>query len=281
MRCGNPNLLATMGGGCFGGFSNFRLPFDEAPAHVLSNDTSCMDPGRKLRVALIHVGKCGGTSLSLTLKHARLNFTEIHGPLSYTWQPADFDFFIVAARDPIERTVSSLNYMHPEGGFPDKFPNNTATRKLYDCFQMLPGAASAFGEALGNDTECGFLARQSIVAPSIGSQHLSAGFDFYLNRGLGKTKGGTRETDLLSLLRSEKAKAFVIRQEHFEDDLSALMQHLCLPEVDVSHVNDEQYPRKHDTYLSDVARKNLAAYLFPEYQALQELGRLAVNKELQ
>ena len=87
-----------------------------------------------------------------------------------------------------------------------------------------------------------------------------------------------RLVDLMSRLRLGEASAFVVRVEHFDEDMREALQWLCLPGgVDLTAVNDDPYPRQNDTELSALASRNLRHYLAMEYQALDELYGLAVN----
>ena len=82
----------------------------------------------------------------------------------------------------------------------------------------------------------------------------------------------------LRRLRVGEASAFVVRVEHFEEDMREALQWLCLPgDVDLTAVHDGPYPRQNDTELSALASRNLRHYLAMEYQVLDELYGLAVN----
>ena len=83
--------------------------------------------------------------------------------------------------------------------------------------------------------------------------------------------------DVLRRLRSGKAEAFAVRVEHFEDDMRGALEWLCLPRAAIVNSNEVDYPRKNETLISAKGRANLQEYLRFEYQAHEELLRLAVN----
>ena len=157
-------------------------------------------------LALVHLGKTGGSTVELALQEAGIPFANVHDEehadngvhafdtTPYLGDRADktfatpgcvatsesFTHFIVMLRDPVARAVSAFNWMSRD----NELGISEAVRaKLFDeCFATVPGAASAFAESLEAEGECGDIARRCVHEPPTTSEcgHLSAGASFYL-----------------------------------------------------------------------------------------------------
>lgn len=198
-----------------------------APAHIL--------PEGPRKIALVHVGKTGGTEVSRVLAEAKVNFTHLHpnavkvADPDYTphYDPADFDLFIVPLRDPVFRLISSFNWHQPVGGigcpkmcwFGDEGGDSYHLHKvskdeaaMYDCIQNVypvesnqSGAVNAWAESLndgGVGADCGEKSRRCVETSDAGCGHISFGFNFWLGAG-----GGSSGVELLAALRGEVAQA--------------------------------------------------------------------------
>ena len=141
--------------------------------------------GAPATIALIHVGKTGGMTVSGTLKAAGVQFTEVHDEVhndrgahesilgnSPSWgtpgcaAAASFTHFVVMLRDPVARTVSAFNFVSRPDFLADarlmmQFAGGEAMyAKLYDACFPHPGGPNAFAEALDEQGACGDVARR-------------------------------------------------------------------------------------------------------------------------
>jgi hypothetical protein len=210
------------------------------------------------------------------LLHAPVNFTHVHMDWSeFYFDPEEYDIFIVATRNPVNRIISAFNWRHPIGGAP-LFPHWTPVeRMMYRCFPQLPGGVNMFAEALEeNDTDCGWLARRCLHSEYARCGHLAKGFHWYLQTGL--TRGSR---SVLSAVRNSRGHKhiFPVRAEHFSTDSAALLDWLCVPpelRPAEPHTNS-QYRRRGDTNLTSKGLHALEAHLKADDFALEDLARLA------
>lgn len=232
---------------------------------------------KPMRVAMMHVGKTAGASLQDVLMAVPLNWTHVHVEWhEHFFDPEDYDLFILAVRDPVDRTVSGFNWNHPVGGgsiidpcwSTDGF--EAAECKMYECFPELPGGVNHFAEAINSEGPCGFAARECLNSIPAKCAHLPRDHQWYF--GTGKAR------DTASLVQSvamnSSKHAFVISTENFSAGLEALKDWLCVPpeiwpeEVPATH---STYPRHNDTYLSPAGLDNLKNALSKEYFVLEQI----------
>ena len=280
----------------------------EATAHTFPSKTlysPCRWPGVKTNIALVHVGKTGGETIEQLLQSAGVNHTWIHAqtvkrdvpdsgpssPLDY-FSPAqaalacEHTHYIVTMREPLNRTVSAFNYETYIAGLspgPDFNFRTLTMKKMYErCFPGVTtggsakttgtttGGANAFAEAMGEDTECGALARACIYEPqSADCGHTGRGMAHYV-----------KDTGLLEVLRRDDKHTYAIRTETFDDDVDGLWDWLCVPrpsrpEMIYTHTDD--YARKKDTALSASGEARLRSVLSTEYYVKQTIEGLADN----
>ena len=277
----------------------------EATAHTFPTYPDCKWSGQRTNIALVHVGKTGGETIEDLLKSAGINHTWIHAqtvktdvpdsgpssPLDY-FSPAqvalacEHTHYIVTMRDPINRTVSAFNYETYIAGLapgPNYNFRTLTMKKMYEqCFPGVTtggpakmggkttGGANAFAEAMGEDSECGSLARACIYEPqSADCGHTGRGMAHYV-----------KDTGLLEVLRRDDKHTYAIRTETFNDDVEGLWDWLCVPESsrpEMIYTHTDDYARKKDTKLTALGEARLRSVLSTEYYVKQTIEGLADN----
>ena len=172
---------------CVGGMTDRIVSvigmFDPMPAPATTFPSSCSRWTSPKKVALVHVPRSAGGTMSKTMYNVPMNWTEIHSSASGQMSLDEYDIFIVATRDPIARFISAFNFYFAEPPYNVSVaawtgPNAlgkaalpiegwNATRNpgmlqqaVYSCFSQLPGGVNAFAEALERPGTCGDLARR-------------------------------------------------------------------------------------------------------------------------
>jgi len=255
--------------------------------HTFPDTPTCRWAGRTLGIAFVHVGKTGGGTLGSMLWKTNLTFNQVHEddscmnesmrarwPQQVPFNVADLTrceltLYIVMTRDPVNRTISAFNFQGSRP--PNAFRYCGAQDKLfYTCFPTYPGAAQAFAESLDQPlTECGALARAFVNEPAaVGPSHIGKGVAYY-----------TRDVGLLEVLRRPDKSAWLVRTEHFDEDVAGLWEWLCVPEGERPEAvsTHTSYDRKNDTQLSAAAEATLRAHLTHEYYAKDVVEGLADN----
>lgn len=175
-------------------FENAPFEMGEHDYTFPSDDATCEFAGQTAKIAMIHVGKTAGTTLSKLVIAAGVPVTPFHeiGTVSndvctrYSFPYSEaldcrFTHYIVPMREPINRTISAFNF--GAGSYDVGAQHETkqpAFYKLYEtCFPKAIGAMSAFAEALGADSDCGNVARACLYEPAMGcSSHLARGMSY-------------------------------------------------------------------------------------------------------
>jgi hypothetical protein len=268
----------TEGGGFTGGHveAGDFSPAPHLPAPATHFSQGCHWQGPK-KVAVVHIGRTGGTSVVEMLLQTTVNFTHDHSSFHQKYfDPEDYDIFLVMARDPIKRVISAFNWRHPIGGKDDLNNLSPDEEKLYACYPELPGGVNNFAESLDDDTPCGYQARKCLHSPSAGCNHLAWRYDFYLNTGL-----DDRRATFLDYAKTHPRDMLLVGGgDNFTRDISTMWDWLCVPpeqRPELSEANSN-YPRHNDTHLSPKAEHLLSAHLKDDYFALEELRKVAESK---
>jgi len=221
-------------------------------------------------IALIHVGKTAGASVKVMLDRAHVPHHQVHTQNAHTALDCRFTHYIVTTRDPINRTISAFNWRHTNGGRENIHTHSPAEMELYnECFPQVSGASYAFAEALSSSGRCAMLARACLFEPARGCEHLAKGHAYYL-----------QSTGLIERLRQPEVNLFVVRLEHLEEDMAALLDWLCIPAdkhllIPKRHTS---YARQSDTALSNLGLQTLRSSLMLEYHTLEALQAIASSK---
>lgn len=211
-----------------------------------------------------------------------------------------FDLFIVPTRDPVDRTVSSFNWMHPYGGSPQFQlstiidPPSLDLATVFNCFNRSvgsrPNAVTSWGESLDTADPCGIASRACLHREAANCKSFTMGYQHVLATSLSNGRTGdapstarSREAgDVISRLRwlraqsGGRAHAITVDVDAFDADIARTFEWLCLPQLaEYPSVNDE-YPRKADQAISLEAHSRISMHTVAEYSALIELKALSV-----
>lgn len=201
---------------------------------------------------LIHIGKCGGSSLREAIRSVGDEFPlEIVHVEKPVYDPA-FRYIIVA-RGPVSRAISAFNWRYKlvveEATQRDRFPGESDVLEKY---QSLDALALALYDERGRPNEVAHAEARRI-------HHLREDIGFYL-------------TDLLTRCRSDQLLA-VLMQENLDADIERVFGvKTALREKDNSAA--AAVP------LSTAAETNLRQFLADDYAALEKLyewGLIADN----
>lgn len=230
-------------------------------------------------------------------------------PLRRAWRSEDYDLFVVTTREPAARLVSAFNFNDPfyaDGPCDDPYADalmeykpggreichGALSRRVYlECFpyattDAADGVADAFARALGEGVgPCAEAARACVHegdAVCGSNRHLNRGTDWYV----ADDRGGT--ASVLTRLRNQSARAFLVRTESFDEDAVAMWDWLCVPNatrttalnVNPQTIHDRaalETPRHNDTSLSAAGKAALAHQLAREQHAIDALEALADN----
>lgn len=257
----------TPGGGCQGGLAHGNKKFKPAPPNHFPTGCKWQTPKR---IALVHVGKCAGTSIVKGLRNTPINFTHVHMKTNDGYfDPAQYDLFVITTRDPVSRIVSNFNWRHIYGGRPVTPIKTWIERSMYKCFPEYPGGVSSFAESLDEDSKCGYLARRCLHDEYARCGHMAKGFRWYLRTGLQRGS-----PSVLSELATKPHKhALAVSTEHFAADIAAMWDWLCVPpDMRPSEKHKkESYPREDDKNLTQKGMETLRKHTTLDAQALEEL----------
>lgn len=240
---------------------DFQALASECHRHQ-EEQTSDMEGARPIDLGtnvFVHVGKCGGTSVRLALRSARIDFSEVHVRVVQGCSPDSPKNWIVSVRDPIDRAVSAFNWRSPRnGGQGAPGRNLEIEEELYACF----ATANHFAEALGDGGACGGLARKML---NDHIAHLGMGLAFYFS------------SDLECMLTQ---KVYLIRVKTWARDVSDVTKLLGAEREPLHEHVHADYPMGNETYLSEKGQSLLNQALRREYEILRELEMRAENGRL-
>ena len=266
-----------------------RLPLSSTVVRILANEQASNSHRHQHRhdaqIGLIHLGKCGGSSLTRTLRKNRRNST-----LAKLWPerfhlrsvPVDrYPSWIGLVRDPVERIRSAWVFEHVQNYRYKVSPRPHAYKnKLFQCYDtledlLLTGLDNNNNNNNGTWSHCQLVARQLFQpgAPDAGygMYHFRYNYKFYYQE----------------LLRHVDSKTlYVLRTEHLLDDLNHLEHTLGAPtnttHAQMTHFTHYTLPNENDLprpklELSTAALQRLCTILCDETQIYAQLLRVASN----
>jgi len=139
---------------------------------ILASSFVRSNTGRKSDLIFVHVGKCGGTSISAGLRRAHIKFSTFHINPLYEQNISDNkgNSVVITVRDPLERVMSAFDWRNPSNGIDGLevpvFRMRDREIQFYDCFPNM----SQFVRALtspyifGNHSKCPHLARSTVAS---------------------------------------------------------------------------------------------------------------------
>jgi hypothetical protein len=222
--------------------------------------------GKPAFIVLVHVGKTGGATINAALAQTNVSWWEIHGHNVQHFTDGCYDkytHYIFTHRDPVTRAISAFNWQSYDSKGIKNAGGDLYTKVYDECFPT----ANTFAEGLGEEGECGDLARKLLHDTAWLATHINTGPSFYI-----------MNSAALKGMYQEGVRTYAVRTEHIEDDMQGLMDWLCLPRLsEMPAVYTESYPRKNDTELSELGRARLAAHVIEDYYANSAVGVLADN----
>ena len=246
--------------------------------------------------AFIHLGKCGGSSLSVHLRNGCHSFvrkpcrpkvanesyiskltTYVHTPDFDKLGRSDwtFDFYAVTIRDPLQRFMSAFAYMHPENRL-TALQQRRAAQPVFECFPTLESFSKHIGDDFKNhqdynstspsevdSSNCTLLARALLVNRVRPAQH------FYY------------DTKYIQSKLPVDKPVLVLRNEFLWRDWVTANQWLGDKEVAIfpdDHIRDfSNKTLRVNKTLSEVGRRRLCLALEQEYRAYWNIIARAVN----
>jgi hypothetical protein len=203
---------------------------------------------------LIHVGKCGGSTITKELLEANYDFEHFHlrRPVAKLERR-----YVILARDPVARFVSAFNWrihLYRSGGLPPANATNRLSQirhRAEEEFLFSFENANALAEQL--DPVGPFDVNPTAVLMGL-IGHVPQGFQWYLGHLLDHIKPGQI--------------AGVICTEQLADDFEHLFG--FRPAIELNRTGGNSSSR-----LSEKARANLSRELHLEYAVLNKLSTMA------
>jgi hypothetical protein len=225
-----------------------------------------------MKIAFIHIGKTGGTTMGALLKPKIPTFKEYH--LTRNYKPGES--FVIWVRNPISRFVSAFNHsyysVHTD---PKTIPifdlkhclNPCHVKKAlhqafvfsleYDFLVRTFESANHLAESLTSTDEV--LRTKAIALMNHPTEHLQKGIGWYLQNGA-------------FVDTCKDAIFFVGRLEHMRDDIDALSSKLGVPLDNTLKLRENVYMDPSKKILSELAIKNIIDwYKDTDYKALEQL----------
>jgi hypothetical protein len=255
-----------------------------------NNNTSPMVHLRRLAqggVGVIHLGKCGGVAMEMSIKHPR-NKNEIQkrGPHYYHMvkpEISKFQDWMALVRDPVSRIQSSYIYEHPLNA---PYRKDQVGKflwghrpKFYECYPTLDEALTkGLTTKSKEENDCPMLARKvfsgKVDERFYGMVHNKYDFSYYFTELLRKA------------ILDKSINVYVVRNEKMLDDLK---------KINVMFGGTEdgfKFITKHDHFggmprgtglpmtnrtISNEGMKNLCKFLCNEIQIYKRLYQRALN----
>jgi len=198
---------------------------------------------------IVHIGKCGGGSLTIELNKKNIKFALVH--CNKPKIKKDFKY-IILIRDPINRFISAFNWkmfrcLTEEGknyqGMNDASKKNIKEVEGYKYWKNINNFAENLYDEKGNVND-------AAIELIKNSNHLKFDINFYME-------------EILPIC--DKNLCDVIRYEHYKDDINKVFNIESITAT--SHVYDKRY----STHVSDRGKKNLRHFLEKDYNCFHKL----------
>ncbi len=203
-----------------------------------------------VQTVLIHIGKCGGSTVKTELKKARIKFFEKHiCKVTYSNKKR----YIIIIRNPISRFISAFNWRYKlvidDKIQCDRFEGESELLKKYGTVNKL---AESIYDTDGN-LNLDFSKKKFCI------HHITEDINFYIGEFLN--------------ICERKNIIGVIATETLNEDMKNLFNIKLM-----SHENKNS--EKYNNHLSDLAYKNLRKYLKKDYECIKKLYKLnLISKE--
>jgi len=194
-------------------------------------------------VNIIHIGKCGGSTVGLILTQNNIKFEHIHieKPIFNKHKK-----YLIMIRNPIRRFISAFNWRYRlvvvDKVQPDRFKGEAETLTRYKSVENMVMNIDSYDKT-----------KQYI-------HHIYEDIDFYLGDFLQKCK--------------KKNIVGVILQEDLNN---------CMMEIFRVQVGDTNLKKNNssDTYISNTGYEKLKKYLYKDYQCIDKLYSMGLITERQ
>lgn len=197
-------------------------------------------------VILIHIGKCGGTTVKKEFRAAGYNFRPWHIK-KVVYNPTKK--YIIVIRNPIERFISAFNWRYKlvveSEAQKDRFPGEYERLKKY-------GSVNTLAEAIYDSEGHKVL---KLKTPEHYIHHIKEDIVFYL----GKFLNHCAPEDILSVMTTPDIK------RDLELNFNIVTERI-----------DNENSDSSKEALSDLALNNLLKHLRPDYKCIEKLNELGV-----
>lgn len=212
-------------------------------------------------LSLLHVGKCGGTSIVYHFLNNGIHLQQYHldRPFSESYERK---YFLLWIRNPFTRFVSAFYHAKNrlEGDLsivPYRNHDNFVFSNSYDNLISQYKTANELAEHMSHShPNLRKIALQCMHHPE---EHIYKGLGYYTNNG--------------EFIRKNQNRIFIGRLEHFEEDLKSFIENkLKIPFSFHAEKKIRENKNKNDRFLSKKALENLFSfYKETDFKALQVL----------
>jgi len=199
---------------------------------------------------IIHIGKCGGSTLRVEFKKHKIKYKEIH-VRKFEWKNSTKSPYIITIRNPLSRFVSAYNWRYYLNFDEEDYKENQSHRFHGEKkFLKKYNTSNALAEALYDDNG---VQQIDFVRPSNYVHHLKEDIHFYLK----------------DLKEDYKNIYGVVATETMAADMKRLFG-IELAE----HSKDNGSRKKYSKFLSEKAKRNLLRYYQKDFEDINKLHRM-------
>jgi len=236
----------------FGSKLSFINQIDEPSSQINTKISNPINIAKRKfpKFHIIHIGKCGGSTLRKEFKKHKIKYEEIH-VRKFKWDNSSSMPYIITIRNPLGRFISAYNWRYYLNFDEEDENSNQAHRFHYEKkFLKKYNTANSLAEALYDDygvQQVNFSRHEDYV------HHLKEDIHFYLKD-----------------LKEDFTNIYgVVATETMADDMKRLF------DIELTkHSKDNGSRKKYSKYLSEKAKRNLLRYYQKDFEDINKLHRM-------
>jgi hypothetical protein len=204
---------------------------------------------------IIHIGKCGGSSVTEQLNKYNIFIEYIHIRNNIKYNPKIE--YIILIRNPVKRFISAYNWRKRlilNNNYLPENPLLKSEQKLFNKYNTLNNLAENI--YINNKLNINFKDKKNYF------HHIYEDINYYLEKILTK------------ITKNTKNNIKIITQEYISEDFEKIFNKSLNIKLNSSN-------EKKDTYLSKLGLKNLKKWLEKDYECIEKLNNLQILSDKQ